>query len=150
MKITSPLPCSELFPIHRWIAVLPVLLFTVGLALADTRLSPPVQTAWRAAERTAHQTHWQAVTLRTNTVTGKVHAQTNAYVQLGTGLNVRAAAGQLVAADASFQITAAGAESRGTAHQVIAPADLWLGDGIQVIQSDGQRLVFSTAGPGLF
>lgn len=112
----------------------------------QTRLSAPVQTAWRAVHRTEQQTQWQAVTRRRNTVTRKIHAQTNAFVELGSGLNVRDAAGQQVAAEASFQFTATGAEARGTAHQVIAPADVWLGEGIPVIQPDGQRLVFQPPG----
>ncbi len=121
----------------------------VGTA-ADSRYSPLVRTPWHAASRSANQTHWQAVTLRTNTVTGKVHARTNAYVELGAGLNVRRADGQFVSADPSFQITTSGAEATGTTHQVVVPADLWLGEGIKVIQPGGQSVTFQPLGLDYF
>ncbi len=124
--------------------------FFAAPAWADSRYSPPVRTPWHPATRTESQTHWQAVTLRTNTATGKVHAQTNSYTELGAGLNVRQADGQFAPADPSFQITATGAEATGTTHQVVVPADLWLGEGIKVIQPGGQSVTFQPLGLDYF
>ncbi len=113
---------------------------------ADTRLSAPAKTAWRPAARTAHQTQWQSATLRTNTATGKIHSYTNAFIELGGGLNITNSSGQFVPANPSFVLTNGGAEANHTGHRLAVPGDLWLGDGIKVTKPDGAQVVFQPLG----
>ncbi len=116
---------------------------------ADTpssRFAAPVSSEWRATARTSHQTHWQSVTWHTNLATFRANAHTNSYIELGTGLNVKNAAGSFVPANPSFQIGAAGAEASGTAHKLFVPADILSGEGIKVIQPGDSSLTFQPLG----
>jgi hypothetical protein len=91
------------------------------------RLSAPVQTAWSAIKRTTNQTHWQSVTTRTNLVTGRLMVRTNSFVEIGGGINVPIGPNTFAPANPSFHITATGAESTGTVHEVTVPGDIWAG-----------------------
>jgi hypothetical protein len=112
----------------------------------DAKLTPSVKQPWQATQRAASRTEWSTITIHTNWATGRLLVHTNTFTELGAGLNVRNGAGQFVAADPTFQITADGAESKTSSHKLIVPADIWLGDGIKVIKPDGQQLVFQPLG----
>ena len=114
------------------------------------RLSAPSRLPWQAVRRTGTETHWQTVTFRTNTVTGKLVTYTNFYVELGSHLNVPAANGAMVSADPGFQITATGAEARRTAHQVFVPADIANGEGLRIVTPRGQAMTLHPLGLGYF
>jgi len=104
------------------------------------RLAPPRMAPWRAVRRAANQTEWQTVTIHSNTLTRRILVHTNRYTELGASLNVADAAGNFVAANPAFQITAEGdAEAVGTAHKVFVPADI--SGGIRIVKPTGERLV---------
>jgi RHS repeat-associated protein len=104
-------------------------------------LPSKVNRSWSAVRRTPSETRWESVTLTTNRWTRKVTARTNVVVELGAGLNVVNGSGSFVSADPSFEITAAGAESRNAAHRLEVPADIGSGEGV-AITHQGQQLVF--------
>ncbi len=125
-------------------------LHTLAQTAPNSHFSPPARTSWQAAERGTTHTRWEAVTLRTNSVTGKVHARTNSYTQLGAGLNVGRPDGSFVPANPSFELRPGLAVATGTVHKVELSADIWLGDGIKVTKEDGQTLVFQPLGLDYF
>jgi len=108
----------------------------------QSRMAAPAKSPWSSVHRTATQTRWQSVTTLFNVVTRKLSFRTNSFVELGAGLNVKNGQGQFVPADASFVITATGAESTGAAHQVVVPGDIGSGQGVRIITPQGEELVF--------
>jgi len=120
-----------------------------NIELRRWQLAPPTKTPWQATERTAGQTRWQSVTTFSNVLTRKLTFQTNSFTELGAGLNLQDVKGGFVPADPGFQITAAGAEAKAAAHQVIVPADIGLGGGIKIVTPAGEELVFQPLGLNL-
>jgi hypothetical protein len=113
---------------------------TLRGAAPNSRSVEPAKT-WQAAKRTATRTHWHSVTTISNAITRQVTFRTNSFVELGTGLNVRNAQGEFVAANPGFAITATGAEAQGAAHQVEVPGDIASGDGIRIVTPNRTELV---------
>jgi hypothetical protein len=79
---------------------------------------------WTAVQRRAHETVWHSVQVISNSATREVHFQTNAFIELGGGLNVLGAEGQYVASDLSFELTITGAEAKRSAHRMSLPINI--------------------------
>ncbi len=108
-----------------------------------SRLSASVKGEWRAVNRTANQTRWQSITWRTNMATLRAHAYTNSYVELGGGLNLKNGAGDFVAANPAFRITATGAEATNCAHSIRLAADICSENPVVLTTPEKVRLVSS-------
>ncbi len=118
-----------------------VLFFPPDSLAATPRFSDPGRDVWRTLPRGASESAWTAVETRTNLATGRLLQRTNAFVQLGAGLNRTNALSGWQPTSAEFVPVSGGAVSTNSVHQVSLPADIGSGTGIAVRKPDGRSIL---------
>ncbi|MFO1498913.1 MAG: hypothetical protein U1G07_11070 [Verrucomicrobiota bacterium] len=103
---------------------------------------------YQPTEAGPHHRRWERTYLAEG-LDGVTETRTNAYVQVGTGLNRMDDTGAWVAAEAKFELIDSAAVARTTAHQVVikGPADTVP---VDVLTPDGQRLTSRVLGLGYY
>lgn len=105
---------------------------------------------WTAKSRSSSETLWEKYHFETNTISGKVKVHTNAYVEIGSGLNVKGVDGVFRTAVTDFVITERGAEAHGTSHKFILTPNIATDGAVHVIDPDGVNLKSHPLGLGYY